>query len=213
MQIAIPLFDGVTPLDVAGPYDVLVRIPGAEVVLVAAEKRVYKDEYGMMGLEATATFDEVGAPDVVMVPGGPPDAVGPACGGPIPAWLQQVHPTTKWTTSTCTGALLLGAAGLLAGKEATTHWAGVGVLRQMGATPIVKRVVTHEADRLMTSAGIASCIDMALTLVAKLVDEERAQCIQLALEYDPDPPFDAGHPSKAPKAIYDKMVVELKAVL
>ncbi|EDM81112.1 hypothetical protein PPSIR1_29890 [Plesiocystis pacifica SIR-1] len=213
MQIAIPLFNGVTPLDVAGPYDVLARVPGASVVLVGAEKALYRDEYSSFAVEATATFDEITKPDVVVVPGGPPEAVGPACQGPIPAWLRAVHPSTRWTTSVCTGALLLGAAGLLVGREATTHWAGVGVLRQMGATPVAERIVTHPDERLMLAAGVSSGIDMALALVAKLVDDERAQCVQLALEYDPAPPFDAGSPAKAPKAVYEKMCVELKAQL
>lgn len=214
MQIAIPLFDGVTPLDVVGPYEVLVRLPGATVALVGEHAgRSYADEYETLSLTATASFDELGSADIVVVPGGPPDAVGPACAGPIPKWLQQVHPSTKWTTSVCTGAMLLAAAGLLGPREATTHWAGVGVLRQMGAKPVAERIVTHAEDRLMMAAGVSAGIDMALKLASALSDEERAQCIQLALEYDPAPPFDAGHPSKAPKAVFERACVELEAQL
>lgn len=214
MQVVIPLFDGMTTLDAVGPYEVMKRLPGAEVVFVGPEKRAYRQEFPGITLEATATLAEVTTPDVVIVPGGPPEAVGPAAQGPLPGWIAQVHPQTTFTTSVCTGSILLAAAGLIQGLEATTHWAGVGILRQMGVTPVARRVVDHgDAKRILMGAGISSGIDMALTLAARLSDEDTAQGIQLALEYDPQPPFDAGHPSKAPKAVFERVAVELKAVL
>lgn len=214
MLVAIPLFDGMTTLDAVGPYEVMVRLPGAKVVFVGPEKRAYRQEYPGITLEATATFDEVTNPDVVIVPGGPPEAIGPAAQSALTGWVAQVHPQTTFTTSVCTGAIVLAAAGLIQGLEATTHWAGVGILRQMGATPVARRVVDHGDDkRILMGAGISSGIDMALTLAARLSDVDTAQGIQLALEYDPQPPFDAGHPTKAPKAVFERMAAELKAVL
>lgn len=214
MLIAIPLFDGMTTLDAVGPYEVLVRLPGTQVVFVGPEKRAYPQEFPGITLEATATFDEMTAPDIVVVPGGPPEAVGPAAqAGVLPAWLAKVHPQTTYTTSVCTGSILLAAAGLIQGLDSTTHWAGKGILRQMGCNPIQQRVVDHgDSHRILMGAGISSGIDMALTLAARLQGDDIAQGIQLALEYDPQPPFDAGHPSKAPKAVYERVRVELKAV-
>lgn len=214
MLIAIPLFDGMTTLDAVGPYEVLVRMPGARVVFVGAEKRAYPQEFPGITLEATATLDETPTPDVVVVPGGPPEAVGPAAeAGVIPAWLAKVHGQTTLTASVCTGSILLAAAGLIQGLEATTHWAGKGILRQMGCTPVQQRIVDHaDRHRIIMGAGISSGIDMALVLAARLAGKDIAQGIQLALEYDPQPPFSAGHPSLAPKAVYERVRVELKAV-
>lgn len=194
MQIAIPLFDKITVLDAVGPYEILSRVPGYEVVFVGAEKRPYTSENGMLRLIADATLDEVPDPEVVLVPGG--YGVFPEMDGPIVPWIQKVHETSTRTTSVCTGSLLLGHAGVLDGLTATTHWYWLDRLRDYRAEPTGQRVVEH--GKVVTAAGVSSGIDMALTLVARMANDEVAQAIQLSVEYDPQPPFDAGAPEKAP---------------
>ncbi len=196
MQIAIPLFDRLTALDAVGPYEVLQRLPDATVVFAGDDRREYRTDNGFLGLCADATFDEVPSPDVVVVPGG----IGTRAlldGGPVVDWVRDVHATTKYTTSVCTGSLVLAAAGLLEGRTATTHWAAYDELRRLGAEPTVQRVVEHLDDRLITAAGVSSGIDMALRLSELLVDDVAAQAIQLMIEYDPQPPFDTGRVDKA----------------
>lgn len=199
MQAAIALFDRFTALDAVGPYEVLQRIPSIDVVFVGHQRGEVRTENGMLGAICDATFDDVGAPDVVVVPGGIGtrqlihDEV-------IRAWLQSVHPHTTFTTSVCTGSLLLAAAGLLGGLTATTHWSAAGLLNELGARYVPDRVVEHLAQRIITAAGVSSGIDMALRLVELLVDREAAQAAQLLIEYDPQPPFDSGSPAKADAA-------------
>ena len=199
MLVAIPLFPRFTALDAVGPYEVLQRIPSFDVVFVGHRTGEVRTENGMLGVTCDATFDEVRAPDVVVVPGGigtrrliDDDTIG--------AWLQSVHPTTKLTTSVCTGALLLAAAGLLDGLTATTHWRAADLLNELGARYVPTRVVEHLPQRLITAAGVSSGIDMALRLVELLVDRQAAQAAQLLIEYDPQPPFDAGALAKADEA-------------
>jgi putative intracellular protease/amidase len=199
MQIAIPLFDRFTALDAVGPYEVLQRIPSIDVIFLGHRRGEVRTENGMLGVTCDATFDEVGAPDVVVVPGGIGtrelihDEV-------IRAWLQSVHPHTTFTTSVCTGSLLLAAAGLLDGLTATTHWSAADLLNELGARYVPERVVEHLPQRIVTAAGVSSGIDMALRLVELLVDREAAQAAQLLIEYDPQPPFDAGSLAKADEA-------------
>jgi len=199
MQVAIPLFPRFTALDAVGPYEVLQRIPSIEVVFVGHERGELRTENGMLGVNCDATFDEIGAPDVVVFPGGIGTRVliGDEV---IRAWLQSVHPGTKFTTSVCTGALLLGAAGLLDGLTATTHWRAAEELNRLGARYVPDRVVEHLPQRIITAAGVSSGIDMALRLVELLVDREAAQAAQLLIEYDPQPPFDSGSLAKADEA-------------
>jgi transcriptional regulator GlxA family with amidase domain len=194
VQIAILLYDRFTLLDAVGPYEVLARLPEVRVQFVAARPGLVRVDTGLTGLLAEATLDEAPRPDVVVVPGGPgtPAAIQEAA---HVAWLRAVHPTTRWTTSVCTGAFLLGAAGLLQGAPATTHWASRNYLPQVGATYVPERVVRH--GRVITAAGVSAGIDMALTLAAEIAGAEWAQAAQLALEYDPQPPFDAGALPKA----------------
>jgi transcriptional regulator GlxA family with amidase domain len=194
MNIAIPLFDDITVLDAVGPYEILSRVPGYEVIFVGAEKRAYSSDNGMLRINADATLDEVPSPDIVLVPGG--YGVWPAMAGPIVPWIRRAHESSTWTTSVCTGALLLGAAGVLDGLTATTHWYWLERLRDYGADPTGQRVV--EQGKVVTAAGVSSGIDMALALVARMTNDEVAQAIQLSVEYDPQPPFDAGSPEKAP---------------
>jgi transcriptional regulator GlxA family with amidase domain len=197
--VAIPVFPRLTALDAVGPYEVLQRIPSIDVVFVGHRRGEVRTENGMLGLSCDVTFDEVRSPEVVIVPGGigtrrliDDDA--------IRGWLQSVHPHTTFTTSVCTGALLLAAAGLLDGLTATTHWSASGLLNDLGARYVAQRVVEHLPQRIITAAGVSSGIDMALRLVELLVDREAAQAAQLMIEYDPQPPFDSGSLAKADPA-------------
>ncbi|MGI5126502.1 DJ-1/PfpI family protein [Pseudonocardia sp. CA-107938] len=195
MQVAIPIFPRLTALDAVGPYEVLQRVPALDVVFVGAEKGTVRTENGMLGLSVDATYDEVPAPDVVVVPGG----IGTRSvleGGPLLDWLRAVHPGTRYTTSVCSGSLVLAAVGLLDGLTATSHWSCLDFLRQLGAVPVSERVVEHLPERVITAAGVSSGIDMGIRLVELLVDTVAAQAAQTYIEYDPQPPFDAGHPSK-----------------
>ena len=207
MIIAIGLYQGFTALDAIGPYEVLTYLPGAEVVICAEHTGLVDDHNDLVHLRVDTTFADVPRPDVLFVPGGPVTAEYAADGHPIVDWIRQAHPHTAWTTSVCTGALLLGAAGLLNGLPATTHWSAYDALASYGAQPTEQRVVT--SGRIVTGAGVSAGIDLALTLAAKIAGPEVAQSIQLAIEYDPQPPFDAGSPSKAPKPIYDMAVAAL----
>ncbi|APA73897.3 DJ-1/PfpI family protein [Mycobacterium avium subsp. hominissuis] len=197
--IAIPLFPRVTALDAVGPYEVLQRIPSVQVVFIGQRRGEVRTENGMLGLACDATFDEVSAPDVVVFPGG----IGTRQlihDEAVRAWLQAVHPHTRFTTSVCTGALLLAAAGLLDGLTATTHWRAADLLNGLGARYVEQRVVEHLPQRIITAAGVSSGIDMALRLVELLVDRQAAQAAQLLIEYDPQPPFDSGALGKADAA-------------
>jgi putative intracellular protease/amidase len=205
--IAIGLYQGFTALDAIGPYEVFAYLPDAEVVICAEHTGVVDDQYDLVHLHVDSTFADVPHPDVLFVPGGPVAGKHAADGHAIVDWIRQAHPHTAWTTSVCTGALLLGAAGLLNGLPATTHWSSYDALASYGARPTEQRVVT--SGRIVTGAGVSAGIDLALTLAAKIAGPEVAQSIQLAIEYDPDPPFDAGSPSKAPKAIYDMAIAAL----
>jgi transcriptional regulator GlxA family with amidase domain len=197
--VAIPVFPRFTALDAVGPYEVLQRIPSIDVVFVGHRRGEVRTENGMLGVCCDATFDEVGAPDVVVFPGG----IGTrrlVNDDVVRAWLQAVHPNTTFTTSVCTGALLLAAAGLLDGLTATTHWRSADLLNGLGARYVPDRVVEHLPQRIITAAGVSSGIDMALRLVELLVDREAAQAAQLLIEYDPQPPFDTGALAKADQA-------------
>jgi transcriptional regulator GlxA family with amidase domain len=175
-------------------------VPGAEVFFVAEKRGIVPDDSNTVRLEATRSFAEVREADIVVVGGGlTTHTLIP--NHPIIPWLADIHTRTQWTTSVCTGSLLLGAAGLLDGLDATTHWGAYADLASFGAKPTGERVVRR--GKIITAAGVSSGIDMALTLVAELQGPEVAQAIQLAIEYDPQPPFDAGSPTKAPKEIVE----------
>jgi len=194
MQIAILIFDGLTALDAIGPYEVLSRLPGADLGFVAKEAGTKRTDTGALGVEADLALADMDSPEVVLVPGGPGSR--PLMRDPeVLEWLRSAHASSTWTTSVCTGALVLGAAGILDGKRATTHWAFLDRLSELGAEPVAERVV--EDGKVITAAGVSAGIDMALTLVARIAGDEVAQAIQLGIEYDPQPPFDAGSLSKA----------------
>lgn len=207
MIVALGLYQGFTSLDAIGPYEVLTYLPDTEVVLCAETPGVVDDHNNLIHLRIDKTFADVPRPDVLLVPGGPIAGRYAKDNHPIVDWIRQAHPHTTWTTSVCTGALLLGAAGLLDGLPATTHWASYDELASYGAHPTEQRVVT--AGKIVTGAGVSSGIDLALTLAAAIAGPEVAQTIQLAIEYDPQPPFNSGSPSKAPKPIYDMAVAAL----
>ena len=198
MEIAIPIFDRLTALDAVGPYEVLWRLPDARVRFVAQEPGPKQTETGMLSLTAEAALEDVTSPDVLVVPGG--FGTRPLMEDEAMLdWIRGVHETSQWTTSVCTGSLLLAAAGLLDGLEATSHWGALDMLAQYGAKPTQRRVV--EQGKIITAAGVSSGIDMALTLAARIAGDEIAQAIQLGIEYDPQPPFDSGSLAKAPENV------------
>ncbi len=200
MNIAIVLYDRFTALDAIGPYEVLSRLPAASVAFVAAEPGPVRTDNGMLTLVAERSLEQEPRPDIVLVPGGPGEVVQRA-GGNVLDWLRTVDQTSTWTTSVCTGSLILAAAGLLDGKRATSHWMAIDELARLGAEPVSERVVFD--GKLVTAAGVSAGIDMALTLAASIAGEEVAQAIQLGIEYDPQPPFDAGSPKTAPAEIVE----------
>ena len=199
MQVAIPLFDRLTALDAIGPYEVLSRLPGAEVVFVAAEPGRKRADTGALELVADRGLDEVPEPDIVVVPGGSGTRDQPH--DDLVDWISAVHERSRWTTSVCTGALLLGSAGVLTGLRATTHWLFLDRLRELGAEPTSERVV--EQGKVITAAGVSAGIDMALRLAQLMEGDRTAQTIQLSIEYDPQPPLDAGSPGKAPAEVVE----------
>lgn len=197
MQIAIPIYDGVTALDAIGPYEPLSRLPGADVRFVGVEAGPKRCDTKVLSLVADHSVDEVPSPDVIVVPGG--EGSRHESGEALLDWIRSVHETTRWTTSVCTGSLLLGKAGILDGLKATSHWIYLDLLREYGAEPTLERVV--EQGKVVTAAGVSSGIDMALRLIQLEAGDDVAQAIQLSVEYDPQPPLDAGSPEKAPDHI------------
>ncbi|MEE8600767.1 DJ-1/PfpI family protein [Euzebya tangerina] len=191
IQAVIPLFDRFTALDGIGPYEVLQRIPDIDVTFIGHGRGEVRSENGFLGVTRDATFEDVPRPDVIVFPGG----VGSRplmTDTRVLDWVRAAHETSTFTTSVCTGSLVLGAAGLLDGLTATTHWGAFETLEGTGATPVPDRVVEHLDDRIITAAGVSSGIDMALRLVELLIDRTAAEAAQLMIEYDPQPPFDAG---------------------
>ena len=207
MQIAIGLFPEFTSLDAMGPYQVLQYLPDSEVIFCAEQTGMLRDDYGALNIEIRHTFDDVPRPDILLVPGGDITRQLAVAGNPIVEWIRAAHPHTTWTTSVCTGALLLGAAGGLAGRPATTHWCAYTELASFGAHPTEQRVVFD--GKVVTGAGVSAGIDMALALVAEIAGPTTAQGIQLGIEYDPQPPFDTGAPSKAPPALLEALTQNL----
>jgi putative intracellular protease/amidase len=200
MRIAIPLYDRFTALDAVGPYEVLSRLPGASVTWLAHEPGIVHNDNRMLGIEAQAAFEELPDPEIVLVPGG--TGTGDFLDDErLVGWIRRAHESSEWTTSVCTGSLLLGAAGVLDGLAATSHWLDIQDLERYGARPTGRRVV--EEGKVITAAGVSSGIDMGLALAAKIAGPQIAQAIQLGIEYDPQPPFDAGSVDKAPKEVVE----------
>jgi putative intracellular protease/amidase len=202
VQVVITIFDRITALDAVGPYEVLSRLPGAEVVFAALEPGPKRTDRESLALVADRALTDVPEPSIVVVPGG----FGTRSlmhDEEMLDWLREAHETTDWTTSVCTGALLLGAAGILRGVRATTHWLARDELEALGVEVADERVV--EQGKVITAAGVSSGIDMALRLAELVAGREVAESIQLSIEYDPQPPFDAGSPATAPAAVVDRL--------
>jgi len=195
MQISFLLFDGITPLDAVGPFEVLGKLPGAEVKMVGKTAGEMRTKGQSLAMIADYALGDVSKTDILVVPGGP-GADPAAADVEITDWVARIHETTTWTTSVCTGALILGGAGVLKGLKATTHWRAMDDLAGFGAIPTDQRVVRE--GKVMTAAGVSSGIDMALTLAAEVAGEDIAKAIQLGIEYAPEPPFDAGRFKDAP---------------
>jgi transcriptional regulator GlxA family with amidase domain len=191
--VGLVLYPQFTALDIVGPFQTLVDVPGLDVFFVAAQKGPVVDHSGKFSLEATHSFDDIDSLDVVVVPGGFADR-GIDSTNNVVQFIKKIHPTTTWTTSVCTGSIFLAHAGILNGLTATTHWASYDRLQELGAIPTEQRVVKQ--GKIITAAGVSAGIDMGLVLVAALEGEDMAKLIQLAIEYDPQPPFDSGAPSK-----------------
>ncbi|UBU17077.1 DJ-1/PfpI family protein [Nonomuraea gerenzanensis] len=201
MNVAIPLYPRFTALDAVGPYTVLAFAPGCTVTFVAGQVGPVADDHGTLAITATASYTDLPEPDVIVVPGGSGtfDALSDEA---LVGWIRQAHEHTRWTTSVCSGSLLLGKAGLLDGVRATSHWAVLDELKRYGAEPVSERVVTD--GRIVTGAGVSAGIDMALTLLGQARDEETARSVQLMIEYDPQPPFDSGSAGTASQAMMER---------
>ena len=205
MQVAIPLFPRFTALDAIGPYEVLQRVPTIDITFIGHQRGEVRSENGLLGVTIDATFEELPNPDIVVFPGG----VGTRQlmhDERVLDWVRAAHASSTYTTSVCTGSLVLGGAGLLDGLTATTHWACYPELEATGATPTARRVVEHLDRRIITAAGVSSGIDMALRLVELLVDRTAAQAAQLMIEYDPQPPFDNGALAKCDDVIVTRVI-------
>jgi transcriptional regulator GlxA family with amidase domain len=205
LQIAIPLFPRFTALDAVGPYEVLQRIPHFDLTFVGHERGEVRSENGMLGLSIDAAFEELPAPDVIVFPGG----VGTRPleqDERVVQWVRDAHRTTRFTTSVCTGSLVLGAAGLLRGLTATTHWSCYANLEAHGALATPERVIEHLDERIITAAGVSSGIDMALRLTELLVDRTAAQAAQLMIEYDPQPHVDCGSVAKSDDVVMTRVI-------
>jgi len=201
------LYEGLTALDLIGPYEVLCRLPDTETCFVAKQPGEIRVDTGIFGLVADKGLADVPRPDIFVVPGGSRGTIAASQDEQILDWVRGAHETSTWTTSVCTGSLILGAAGVLQGKRATTHWAARQMLEPYGASYTEQRVVRD--GKIVTAAGVSSGIDMALTLVGLVADAETAQTIQLAVEYDPEPPYDAGSPGKAGELIVARALQDL----
>ncbi|MGI5226978.1 DJ-1/PfpI family protein [Actinoallomurus sp. CA-142502] len=208
MQIAIVLYPGLTALDAIGPYEVLNLMPDAEVRFVGAEPGPVVADSGVLFLGVTHSYAETPAPDIVLVPGSSAATATAMADKELTGWLRRVHETATWTTSVCSGALVLAAAGILDGVPATTHWLVQPILGKLGAEPRPDERIVR-SGKVATAAGVSAGIDLGLWLVGEICGPERAEIVQLTIEYDPRPPFDAGHPSKAGEQVRKKARAEL----
>lgn len=207
-QIAIVLYPGFTALDAIGPYDVLKYLPCSEIRLVAHQRGPIETDRRILVIGATHAFEETPAPFGVLVPGSEAHTTSTMADGPLLAWLKKAHATSTFTASVCSGALILAAAGLLEGRPATTHWWAQSSLKRFGATAMPNERVVR-SGKVWTAAGVSAGLDLALALTDEIAGREAAEIAQLMIEYDPHPPFDSGHPSKATAAVQKKAAAEL----
>lgn len=208
MRIVFLFYDGMTALDAIGPHEVLCHLPNAKVQRVARKPGIVRTDSANLQLVAEYSLEEISHADVLVIPGAG-NATTLRDFPEILAWVRSIHETTKWTTSVCTGSLILGASGLLSGLRATTHWTVMDRLSAWGAEPVSERIV--ESGKIITAAGVSAGIDMALILAAKIAGPEVAQTLQLGIEYDPEPPFDTGSPKKANPKIRDALFTHMSA--
>jgi transcriptional regulator GlxA family with amidase domain len=194
-QIAVVVYPGFTALDFIGPYEVLRNLPDAEIRFLWHEPGPIAADSGVLLVGVTHSFDETPSPDILLIPGGM-TTMEHARDKKLLDWVRRAHETATWTASVCSGSVILAAAGLLDGKRATSHWMALGALKALGAKPVGDERIVHEGD-IVTSAGVSAGIDLAIWLTAQISGEDRAKTIQLVIEYDPQPPFDSGHMSKA----------------
>lgn len=205
IQAVIPLFHQFTALDGIGPYDVLQRNPEIDVTFIGHERSVVRSDNGMLDIEVDGTFEKHPSPDIIVAPGGH-GTQALMDDQRVLDWVRAAHPTTTYTTSVCTGSIVLAAAGLLDGLTATTHWGARETLTEYRSTPVLERVVEHLDERIITAAGVSSGIDMALRLTELLFDRTAAQAAQLMIEYDPQPPFDMGSLEKANDEVVTRVI-------
>jgi transcriptional regulator GlxA family with amidase domain len=200
MKIAFLIFDKLTALDAIGPYEVLSRLPGVELSFVAKQAGPKRTDTGALTINADRSLSDLPDPDLLLIPGG--EGNRPLLDDDeVLDWVRTAHQGTTWTTSVCTGSLVLGAAGILEGKRATTHWAYRDRLAGFGAEAVAERYVID--GKVATAAGVSAGLDMALDLAARIAGEDVAKAIQLGIEYDPAPPFDSGSPEKAAPELVD----------
>lgn len=208
MNIVFLFYEGMTPLDAIGPYEVLSRLPGVTVNCAALQPGIVRTG-SKLGLEADSALSDISFADVLCIPGGG-KASSLSQYPEVLEWVKKIHSTTTWTTSVCTGSLILGAAGILTDLPATTHWAVMDRLKNWGAIPTQARVV--ETGKIITAAGVSAGIDMALILAEKISGRFVAESLQLGLEYDPQPPFDSGSPTKAESRVFEAVRAHLMDV-
>jgi len=208
MKIAILLYPGFTSLDAVGPYEMLVHAPGVEMMLVAKNKTLLTGEKDIFKIMPSHSFDEVTSTDILLIPGGLGETDA-ALDAETTAWVKRIHETTRYTTSVCTGSLILAKAGLLKGMDATTHWAAAETLAALGSQYRAERWV--QSGKIITAAGVSAGIDMALFLLGDLMGENVAKLMQLGVEYDPQPPFDSGSVAKADAHIHSTLKAGFKA--
>jgi len=200
MKTVILLFDNYTALDIVGPYEVLNKLPNSKIYLVGLEKKEYMDTYGLK-ISADNSIDEISEADILLIPGG--FGIDSLLNNEeVLDWIRRIDRTTKWTVSVCSGSLLLAQTGLLNGKNCTTHWRRKEQLQRFNVKVKYERYI--QDGKFITSAGVSAGIDMALYLVSKIAGDQTAMMFQLAIEYDPKPPFNCGSPDKIPKAMLDK---------
>lgn len=208
MKIAIVLYQGITALDAIGPYEVLKFIPNAEIFFVSNQPQTITADSGVLLLGATHAFEEIPQPDILLVPGSTANTATAMADKELIAWLKHAHKSTRLTLSVCSGALILAAAGILEGHEATTHWIAQSALKTFGAIP-QKNARIVRSGKIVTAAGVSSGIDLALSIVKEVCSQERAEIVQLLIEYDPAPPVDSGHPSKASSSVLKAAKAEM----
>jgi transcriptional regulator GlxA family with amidase domain len=208
MLIAIVLYPGITALDAIGPYEVLRMIPNSEIRFVSHEVGSIMTDSGVLILGATHSYESTRSPDIILVPGSAANTGLAMADKALIRWLRQAHQTSQWTTSVCSGALVLAAAGILEGHSATTHWAAQDLLTSFGVTAQRDQRIVR-SGKIITAAGVSAGIDLGLWLVGEICGRERAEVVQLLIEYDPQPPFNAGHPNKASQHVFETAKAEM----